>query len=481
MPQVINTNVASLNAQRNLNRTQEALNTSLQRLSSGLRINSAKDDAAGLAISERFSSQIRGLTQAARNANDGISLSQTAEGALTETSNALQRIRELAVQSVNSSNSATDRQALNAEVNQLISEIDRIATQTSFNGSKILSQSGGFAASFQVGANVSEVISLSVASAKTADLGIATNYTDVTGSTAGQLGDLLRIQSAGALSSATLNGVGLADVGANQNSIGKINAINAVTGSTGITAFSYGNSAVGASAVTDALTVSALTAGDVVINGVAVGASGGVTVADTVAAINAVSSQTGVTVDGVTTETLVFSNTDGGSISITTNAVGAVNTGFATGTTTVAAGDNGAIVLSGGLSDTTATFDGTATGGAITGTAAATDTLTATAITSVDVNTVAGANIAILAVDAGLTTVNSTRASLGAIQNRFEATIANIQTTNENLSAARSRIRDADFASETAELTRSQVLQQAGLSILAQANASSQSVLSLLQ
>src|SRR6185312_10135923 len=171
MAAIINTNVISMNAQRNLNGSQNALATTLQRLSSGLRINGAKDDAAGLAISERMTSQIRGFNQATRNANDGISMSQTAEGALGEIGNNLQRIRELAVQSRNASNSVSDRQALNNEVQQVKSEIDRVASSTSFNGTKLID--GSFTnQSFQVGANVGETISItSMVNAKTSSLG----------------------------------------------------------------------------------------------------------------------------------------------------------------------------------------------------------------------------------------------------------------------------------------------------------------------
>lgn len=177
MPQVINTNIASLNAQRNLTRSQGMLSTSLQRLSSGLRINSAKDDAAGLAISERFTAQIRGLNQAARNANDGISLAQTGEGALAEVTNNLQRIRELAVQSANATNSASDRAALQQEVDQLVAEIDRVATQTNFNGVNLLD--GTFSSqTFQVGANVGETIDISgLASARSSSLGQYAGFT----------------------------------------------------------------------------------------------------------------------------------------------------------------------------------------------------------------------------------------------------------------------------------------------------------------
>ncbi len=170
MPQLINSNISSLTAQRNLDKSQSSLATSLQRLSSGLRINSAKDDAAGLAIAERFTSQIRGMNQAVRNANDGISISQTAEGALSSASDILQRVRELAVQSANASNSSSDRQALQSEVNQLTSELDRLAQVTEFNGRKILDGTFGNA-SFQVGANANQVINVQTGNFRTNQFG----------------------------------------------------------------------------------------------------------------------------------------------------------------------------------------------------------------------------------------------------------------------------------------------------------------------
>jgi flagellin len=282
--QVINTNILSLNAQRNLNSSQGALQTSLQRLSSGLRINSAKDDAAGLAISERFTAQIRGLNQAVRNANDGISLSQTAEGAMGEVTNNLQRIRELAVQSANATNSDSDRDSLQLEVAQLLEEINRVATQTTFNGTALLDGSFGGAV-FQVGANSGETITVGDA-ANPVDIRVATLFND--------------------------------------------------------------------------------------------------------------------------------------------------------GATPPVA-------------------------------------------TPPDIGSTGDAALAIDAIDAALDTVNGYRAEFGAVQNRFESVIANLSTAVENLSASRSRIMDADFAAETAALTRAQILQQAGVSVLAQANAAPQSVLQLLQ
>ncbi|MEC9364981.1 MAG: flagellin [Sinimarinibacterium flocculans] len=382
--QVINTNVMSLNAQRNLTTSQSSLATSLQRLSSGLRINSAKDDAAGLAISERFSSQIRGLDQAQRNANDGISLAQTAEGALAQVTNNLQRIRELAVQSANATNSSTDRTALQAEVDQLLSEIDRVANQTEFNGVKLLD--GSFtSAVFQVGANAGETISVSsLVDANTA-----------------------------ALSSVT--------------------------------------SATGQSSVTSGISdLAAATAGDLVINGVdvstGIGAAGSINqrVGQVVDAINNTSSQHGVSAafDSVNGRIVLTSDAD---IAVTGNDDGTV-TGF-----NVAGNDGDA---------TAATTNG---------------------LTTLSVASFSGASLAIQQMDSALSQVNSARATLGAIQNRFESVVQSLSTTSENLSAARSRIQDTNFAAETANLTRAQILQQAGTAMLAQANSAPQNVLSLLQ
>lgn len=483
MAQIINTNVASLNAQRNLTKSQNDLSVSLQRLSTGLRINSAKDDAAGLAISERFTAQIRGLNQAVRNANDGISLAQTAEGALGETTNALQRIRELAVQSANATNSSTDRAALNTEVAQLISEIDRIATQTTFNGNKILSTSAGFNATFQVGAGVGETISVTVDAARSSDIGAASNFAEVQGLSNTNLGVRLRNQYAENVDS-TVNGVTLTAVAADTSSIAKINALNEVSSQTGIAAFSYGNSLVGASASDDDATSLALNSGDIVINGVSVGSVSANTADGLETAINAISAQTGVVAEnGGGTGDLVLFNRSGDAISISVNtADAATRSGFAQGTTEMAAGENGAIILTGSLSDTTVTTGNTGTLQAITGeTSGTSDTLAQSTITSTNVNTAAAANVAILAVDAALDAINSQRSTLGAVQNRLDSTISSLSSTSENLSASRSRIQDADFAAETASLTKAQILQQAGISILSQANSLPQSALSLLQ
>jgi flagellin len=466
MPQVINTNIASLNAQRNLNRSQGMLSTSLQRLSSGLRINSAKDDAAGLAISERFTSQIRGLNQAARNANDGISLAQTAEGALAEVTNNLQRIRELAVQSANATHSASDRAALQEEVTQLVAEIDRVASQTNFNGVKLLN--GSFSAqTFQVGANVGETITVSsIASARTASLGQFAGY-QLTDTSIGTADDTTQATTV------TIGGTSysLGTIATDAKQIA--DAINA-SGVQGLTASADTTSVAGS---TTTVTGADTEVDTVTINGlnISVTNSGNAATNRTraVDAINAQSAVTGVVASDDGTG-VALTAADGRNITVAFTAGGTATVadyGLAAGTdgatidiTYVApSGVTGNVVFAGAFANTTAI--GT----------------TGTAISAVDISTVNGSEAALTAVDAALTSVNGSRATLGAIQNRFESVITSLQTTSENLSAARSRIEDTDFAEETANLTKAQILQQAGIAMMAQANALPQNVLLLLQ
>ncbi|MCU1054703.1 flagellin, partial [Stenotrophomonas maltophilia] len=392
MAQVINTNTMSLNAQRNLSTSGSSLATTIQRLSSGSRINSAKDDAAGLAISERFGTQIRGTDVAIRNANDGISLAQVAEGSLTEIGNNLQRVRELSVQAANATNSASDRKALQAEVTQLVSEIDRVAKQSDFNGTKLLD--GSFSSQlFQVGANAGQAIAID----KTIDA------------------------KANALGGAKFdtNSLALADPGTN--------ADFKVTG----------------------LQINGVTIADVdVKQGADAAATGKASREALVTAINAKIGETGVYAEvngtaGVTLTSVKDSvNADGSFKAITASV----------GTWTGA---------------TAPTFTAT--------TAAAAPA--AKYASNLDVSTVKGAQQAMEIVDKALGAINSTRADLGAVQNRFTSVVANLQTSSENLSASRSRIKDTDFAKETAELTRTQILQQAGTAMLAQANQVPQGVL----
>ena len=686
MPQIINTNIASINAQRNLNNSQSANQTALQRLSSGLRINSAKDDAAGLAISTRFDSQVRGLTVAIRNAGDGVSLSQTAEGALGSMTNNLLRIRDLALQSANGTNSAIDRQALNEEVQQLKAEIQRVSEQTNFNGTKLLD--GTFTdVTFQIGANEGEDVTVSIEGSTVDKLGAA--QTD--GISSDQQGGPSQTIATMAAGDLVINGIAVgASSGVNdafssfdqdKSAIAKAAAINEVSDITGITA-DVGITQVSGSS---SFSAGAASTGDILINGVTIAIATNATLTDeanlqnVANLINEKSGQTGVVASfggnvatgisltaadgrniqldpgtltgtdlnnaGIATATtyagsFTLVSTDGGAIALDTTTGNIANAGLAvgefSGTNSGAIGQavdaqalvTGDIVINGvPVGPTLASFDTaspsitnpetsgiakayamnlvsdqtgvTATVNATllnaaspipTGTAetgsfdlngvtinvaySATDTvadkqntiisavnnkagqtgiraealgdsyrliaddgrnvqisnitvtpaeigvavgttqasigltsagkITIESITGdsvkagfeigeygsaengqliqdLDISTVDGAIKALAAVDNALTSINFQRANLGAIQNRFESTMTNQAIASENFTEASSRIRDADFAAETAELSRSQVLQQAGLSILAQANGQPQQVLQLLQ
>ena len=475
MAQIINTNISSLTAQRNASRTQNELSTAIARLSSGLRINSAKDDAAGLSISDRMTAQIRGTDQAARNANDGISLAQVAEGALGSVTGNLQRMRELAVQSANSTNSASDRVALQQEVAQLATEIDRVATQTQFNGLNLLD--GSFTAQqFQVGANAGQTITIaSIASARASALGVYQGFNVVNQSigTASNTPAALTVSVGGgpaiALGSVAVDAKAQAAAITSGNIPGLVATANATT-------VAAGASAAGATAAgTATCTINGVAISIGGINGAGALASNR---ANAVAAINAQSAATGV----VATDTgsgVSLTAADGRNITLayaagTFTGSTEADFGLAPGATTggslnlsytAPSGVSGNVVFAqtGGLNSTQA----------IAG--------TGTAVSAIDISTVAGSNAALSAIDAALQTVDSSRATLGAVQNRFSSTIENLQTASENLSASRSRIQDADFAAETAALARAQVLQQAGTAMVAQANQLPQLVLQLLK
>jgi len=434
-----------------------------------------------MAISQRFTTQIRGLNQAVRNANDGISLAQTAESALDELTNNLQRIRELAVQSANATNSASDRAALDQEVQQRLAEVNRIATQTAFNGQKVLDGSFG-SAQFQVGANVGETISVNLTTGVRADqMGqIATS----TGSavSASALTDGLVTIAVGQ-GAAVAVGASTAGAGAGQTSdsaYAKVNAINAA-GVGGLTAtasnvtsgtFSTVSSASGTSTYNLTINSVAIYSGsDNVADG------GSLTAADVAAQINLFSSQTGVSAS-VSGTTMTLTGADGRNVvvsetisagtgaTVSGTGIAAAQEGTLRGTITLAASEN--ITLGG-------------TPAAIGFSGVTSIAVDSTTLSSVNVNSVSAAETAIQRVDAALTSVASLRSQFGAIQNRFESTIANLQTVSENLQASRSRIMDADFAAETANLTKAQILQQAGVAVLAQANQAPQVVLSLLR
>ena len=397
----INTNSVSINAQRNLGLSGNSLATSMQRLSSGLRVNSAKDDAAGLAIAERMNTQVKGLAVASRNANDGISLAQTAEGALGKVGDMLQRMRELAVQSGNATNSKTDREALQAELKQLRDEVDRVAKTTSFNGKKVLD--GSFTgAVFQVGANSGDNITV------------------------------------GALANTKVDKLG-----------------KSMYGTTGVTSLSATN--VSGAAVTGMITITVKGANNVTGISSTLAADSNRTeeeaLGQILAEINVKSADTGVT---------AFLEKDGSKYTISYRS-----TSDTAGTVAVAA-----ITVAGAST----VLNGALTVGTSSITAAA-----AVGIDKVDIGTQAGAWEALQRIDNAIDKVNSARGELGAIQTRFEKTVENIDIQNENLTAARGRVVDADFAQETANLSRTQILQQAGTAMVAQANQLPQQVLSLLR
>lgn len=482
MASVINTNIFSLVAQRNLSTSQGSLQTSITRLSSGLRINSAADDAAGLAITDRMTAQVNGLTQAQRNANDGISLVQTAAGALSSITDNLQRIRTLAVQATNTTNSDSDRAALDQEVQQRLAEINRTAQQTQFNGLSVLNGSMG-TANFQVGANAGQTISVNLSqsmginsigavasassSAALAKGGpfVVTGTTNTITITAGATGTATNIAAgtyntaaelASAINAAATTSAGAATSVATVNGAGELvigdTAAVTVAGA-GATALGITSSAAGAtststkvgSTLTGAIT---LAAGDLTItgaNGVATDITGTFkTPTDLANAISA--TNTGVTAYIDTTGKLNLLS--GSAFTIAGSATGLTNTGL-----TTAAGTNGGVQA-----------------------VNANSTLSSANVTSID-----NATKMIAQIDSAIGTVDTLNATLGAIQNRFQSTISSLSTTTQNLTSARSGVQDTDYAAETANLTRSQILQQAGISMLSQANQLPQQVLKLLQ
>ena len=406
----INTNPVSINAQRHLGLSSNSMATTMQRLSSGLRVNSAKDDAAGLAIAERMNGQAKGLVVASRNANDGVSLAQTAEGALGKVGDMLQRMRELSVQSANATNSKSDREALQSELKQLREEVDRVAKTTSFNGRKVLD--GSFSgAVFQVGANAGDNITVGA---------LVNTKADKIGST------VYGKTSVEGLSSAGLTGV---------SGTAAVDVTVTVSGANGVSA-------------------------QVVISGASITKNGYTdeeVLGKAIEAINTKTADTGVVA--------YLSQDEDGAYTVELRNAGAkLGTSQASAVAQVAVAGNGAI---------NAVLGGVAT--------VAISQEEMVGIDQIDIGTQAGAWEAIQRIDSAIDKVNSSRAELGSIQTRFEKSIENIDIMNENLSSARGRIMDADFASETANLSRTQILQQAGTAMVAQANQLPQQVLSLLR
>ncbi|BCS96842.1 B-type flagellin [Desulfoluna limicola] len=544
----INTNVTSLNAQRNLGNTASGLNKSLQRLSSGLRINSAKDDAAGLAITDRMTSQIRGLNQAVRNSNDGISLAQTAEGALQETTNGLQRIRELSVQAANDTNTAEDRASIQLEIDQLVSEIDRIAEATTFNNKSILNGSSG-TFKFQVGANANETIGVDLVNVKANALGEQPGQVQSTGSRTSLSNDAAEVGSVGIqeggvgstitagdvtvevagtsavdiaqakyggditsastadlkdTNSAEYGGGSAKDIAERINSIRGLNEEDPGQGMDGkslegvyakattsfrasdMDAADYSGSTVAGSDGAKNVGTGFISNSDLVINGVGVGpaafkendADGSLA-----NAINAKSDLTGVKAS-VDDGELVLTADDGRDIVMSTTSAEVTNLVFGGGAKSTSFDANlsdlrvsGSVTLT---AQNTIALGGANAADAGFATLAEDNVQAKGSIANADVSTMEAANNTITSVDSAIRQVDDMRANLGAVQNRFESTIQNLSNVSENLSASRSRILDTDFASETANMTKLQVMQQAGTAMLAQANQLPQSVLSLI-
>jgi flagellin len=515
MSLVLNTNINSLTAQNNLAGSQASLSQALTRLSSGLRINSAADDAAGLAISQQFTTQINGTNQAVSNANDAVSEAQTTAGALSTIVDNLQSIRTLAVQAANGSNSASDRAALNNQVQQQIAEISQIAQQTTFNGLNVLNGSSGTTV-YQVGANVGNTIAISLQQGVSANqigqystqTGSAVTANALTGTSTVTIGNGTQTVTVGPTASyvgattyqgansayakaAAINGAGLQGLTAS--------ASNSVVDNTAFSTISGGTGTGTATASTFDLTIN----GTAIFSGAGnVGVGQTLTSAQVAAQINLFSGTTGVTasVNSVaangTIGALVLSNSDGSDIVTTqTVALGAAGTGGVAGAgtglgTTLAAGGTGS-TLTGKVtltdsSPVTFTDVGTAGGTATLGftagqaTALATTAGATSTLANQNVLTVAGANSTISSIDSALATVSAFQSQLGAIQNRFTSAVNNLTSTAQNLTQSRSTIQDANFAAETANLTKSQVLEQAGISVLAQANQQPQMILKLL-
>ena len=557
MALTVNTNVASLNTQKNLNKASDALSTTMQRLSSGLKINSAKDDAAGLQISNRLTSQINGLNVAVKNANDGISIAQTAEGAMQESTNILQRMRELALQSANGSNSDEDRASLQQEFNALSGELTRIANTTTFGGRNLLDGSFG-TTSFQVGANANQTVSFSVSSVAAKDLkGTYSNASTTGGATdlsASVVGDVVTAGTDGSTTATytppsgsdatlTINGTDVT-ITDGSDADAAVLAINNA-GITGVTAVNNGgvitisNTGGDVTIGADAVGFTAGTSSNYVpaapIDGASVIGSAGsftvngqsVTFADTddvdtiLAAIDtatggdvtgAVDANGRITLTSANGESIELADTQGGSLaslglsagtteatlqsdtSVTLNGteiklskgsdMDSIVTSINTASTGVTASknDDGTLTLSSDEDFTVA--DGAAgTGLAALGLTAGSNTAVTqeTTVSNLDISSVEGSQIAVQVLDGAMQQIDSERAKLGAVQNRFDSTVSNLQNIAENASSARSRIQDADFAAETAELAKQQTLQQASTAILAQANQLPSAVLSLLQ
>ncbi len=486
---IINHNIASLNTYRQLSMNNAAGSKSLEKLSSGYRINRAGDDAAGLAISEKMRGQIRGLDQASRNAQDAISLIQTAEGALNETHSILQRMRELAVQSATDTNTADDRTKIQAEMDQLAAEITRISNTTEFNTRNLLA--GGLNTTFHIGANENQNMSLSIGGMDAFSLGVATTAVSASLTTT-NAAKLTGVSNAGS----GLTGASTYSILVTKNAAG-VSSVTASkpSGGTGSISGTY----TGVDNASYVIRAAEVDAG--VATGIQVSTDGGITYGGTIA-LSSGSADIG---NGLTFALTAGTNAVGDTWSFSATASTAtLQLADSAGTATIGAAvtvKNNATSATIGDASVDATVDvtfnfATLTTSATNGTqisvasvgskAAVTDaagnvTQEAKAAAGISVTTQAKANKAITVIDNAIRTVSTTRSKLGAHQNRLEHTIANLGTSSENLTAAESRIRDVDMAKEMMEFTKNNILQQAAQAMLAQANQLPQGVLQLLR
>jgi flagellin len=468
MSLVLNTNIDSMVAQSSLTSSGSQLSTALQQLSSGLRINTAADDAAGYAIVQGMTSQIGGLNQAAQNANDGVSLAQTANGALQEITSDLQTMRDLAVESLNATNSSQDRADLNQQYQQLSADIDNVAKTANFNGVNVLD--GTFQSQvFQTGANAGQTVTVSsIASARTSSLGVYTGVNAANQTITAGAASALSVTVGGAAAvalgtvatdasdiAAALNSSGIAGLSATAN------ATSYVTGATTVT---------GAAADADSFVLNGTT-----INVTNTGTTSG-NLASATSAINAVSAATGVTATN-TGAGLTLSSATGQTITVSALTAGGAATDADYGLT---AGSHTATVNVNYVAPAGVSGNLTITGAGLSGTPAAIKA-TGTSIGASGVDTVANSNAALTSIDQALQAVASTGAQLGAYQNRFQAAITGLNTDATNLTSARSGIQDTDYAQATSQLSKAQILQQASTAMVAQANTIPQNVLTLLQ
>lgn len=507
MPTTINTNIMSLNAQLNLQTSQNSLATSLERLSSGLQINTAADNAAGFAITQQMTAQINGINQAAQNANDGISMAQTAQGGLNAEIGLLQSMRTLAVQAANGTNSASDRQAIQAQIAQLQQELSRTALTTQFNGQNILDGTMSDA-QFQVGANAGQTINFGIANTQGSAIG--NNAYSTGGAMTGAIASTNSTASGNGVTAQTLTvqgsiGSASISISANDSAYTIAAAVNNQSASTGVTA----------SALTQA-EMSGLASGGTISfgltgsNGTAVTINASVTsttdLSSIANAINADTASTGISAYADQSGHLFMTQSQGYDVKLTNLTDSSIASGgniasfqnFGTGANATSATviSGGSATVGGQVSFESASayslkssVAGTASGGSVLNTTSAANATVGSslnAVSSIDVTTVTngtpvGANNAINTIDMALQSLNTIAANLGSVQNRFQDTITNLQTTSNNISAARSRIQDTNYAQETSNLTRSQILQQAGTAMLAQANQLPNMVLTLLK